>query len=71
MDIREYSDLVLDAVGCDDSIVTYEEAEPFTTKIKTIDFSKSIRDLNHNPQVKPKEGIKRTVDWMKWYYRLE
>lgn len=71
MDIKEYSDLVLDAVGCDDTLVTYEEAEPFTTKIKTIDFSKSIRDLKHDPKVKPKEGIQKTVDWMKWYYRLE
>ena len=71
MDIKEYSDLVLDAVGCDDSLVTYEEAEPFTTKIKTIDFSKSIKDLKHDPKVKPKEGIQKTVDWMKWYYRLE
>lgn len=71
MDIKEYSDLVLDAVGCDDSLVTYEEAEPFTTKIKTIDFSKSIRDLKHDPKIKPKEGIQKTVDWMKWYYRLE
>ena len=71
MDIKDYSDLVLDAVGCDDSLVTYEEAEPFTTKIKTIDFSKSIRDLKHDPKVKPKEGIQKTVDWMKWYYRLD
>lgn len=71
MDIKDYSDLVLDAVGCDDSLVTYEEAEPFTTKVKTIDFSKSIRDLKHNPKVKPKEGIQKTVDWMKWYYRLD
>ncbi len=71
MDIKDYSDLVLDAVGCDDSLITYEEAEPFTTKIKTIDFSKSIRDLKHDPKVKPKEGIQKTVDWMKWYYRLE
>ena len=70
MDIKDYSDLVLDAVGCDDSLVTYEEAEPFTTKVKTIDFSKSIRDLKHDPKVKPKEGIQKTVDWMKWYYRL-
>ncbi len=71
MDIKDYSDLVLDAVGCDDSLVTYEEAEPFTTKVKTIDFSKSIRDLKHDPKVKPKEGIQKTVDWMKWYYRLD
>ena len=71
MDIKDYSDLGLDAGGCDDSLVTYEEAEPFTTKVKTIDFSKSIRDLKHDPKVKPKEGIQKTVDWMKWYYRLD
>jgi dTDP-glucose 4,6-dehydratase len=71
MDIKDYSDLVLKATGRDDSLVTYEEAEAFTTKVKTIDFSKSIRDLKHDPKVKPEEGIKKTAEWMKWYYRLE
>ena len=70
MDIKDYSDLVLKAVGKDDSIVTYKEAEPFTTKVKHIDFSKAIKDLKHDPKVPPKEGIKRTVEWMKWYYRV-
>lgn len=70
MDIKEYSDLVLKTVGIDDSIVTYKEAEAFTTKVKTIDFSKAIRDLNHNPVVNPEEGIRRTVEWMKWFYRI-
>ena len=70
-DIKEYSDLILDAVGIDDSIVTYKEAEAFTTKVKTIDFSKAIKDLKHNPKVNPEEGIKKTVKWMKYYYRLE
>jgi len=69
-DIKEYSDLILQAVGCDDSLVTYEEAEPFTTKVKTMDFSKAVRDLKHNPKVAPKEGIKRTVLWMKDFYRV-
>ena len=69
-DIREYSDMVLNAVGHDDSIVTYKEAEAFTTKIKTIDFSKAIKDLKHDPQVPPEDGIKKTVEWMKWYYRI-
>ena len=71
MTIEEYSDLVLEAVGIDDSLVTYTPAEEFTTKVKTIDFSKAIRDLKHDPKVSPKEGIKRTVEWMKWYYRIE
>ena len=69
-EIKEYSDLVLKAVGRDDILVTYKEAEPFTTKIKTMDFSKSIRDLKHDPKVPPEEGIKKTVEWMKWYYRV-
>lgn len=70
MDIKKYSDLILNAVGKDDSLVTYEESEPFTTKIKTMDFSKAVRDLKHDPKISPEEGIKRTVEWMKWYYRF-
>jgi len=71
MDIKRYSDLILKEVGIADSLVTYKEAEPYTTKIKTMDFTKSIRDLKHDPKVPPAEGIKRTVAWMKGYYRME
>jgi len=70
MSIEEYSNLVLKAVGRDSSLVTYKESEPFTTKVKHMDFSKAIRDLKHDPQVPPEEGIRRTVEWMKWYYRI-
>jgi dTDP-glucose 4,6-dehydratase len=70
MDIREYSDLILETTGAGKSIVTYKQAEPFTTKVKKMDFSKAVKDLNHNPQVAPREGIKRTVEWMKWFYRI-
>ena len=48
-DIKEYSDLVLEATDKDDSLVTYEEAEDYTTQAKTMDFSKAIKDLKHNP----------------------
>jgi dTDP-glucose 4,6-dehydratase len=71
MEIKEYSDLILKAVGRDDSLVTYEEAEPFTTKVKHMDFSKAERDLKHHPRVTPKEGIGRTVAWMKEHYRIK
>jgi len=67
--IKEYSDLVLAAVGRNDSIVTYIETEPFTTGVKRIDCSKAVRDLKHDPKIPPEEGIRRTVEWMKWYYR--
>jgi len=70
-DIKEYSDLVLKACGKDDSFVSYKDVEPHTTKVKKMDFSKAIRDLHHNPKVPPNEGIKKTVEWMKWYYRIQ
>jgi dTDP-glucose 4,6-dehydratase len=68
-DIKAYSDLVLKTVGVEDSIVSYKDAEPFTTKRKPVDCSKAIRDLKHDPKVSPEEGIRRTVEWMKREYR--
>ena len=60
----------METVGRDDSIVTYEEDEQFTTKVKQMDFlnSKAVRDLGHDPKVTPEEGIRRTVEWMKSIY---
>jgi len=69
-DIKEYSDIVLNAIGKDRKLVTYKEAEPFTTKVKHMDFTKAVRDLKHSPKVTPEEGIKRTVEWMRWHYRI-
>tara|TARA_Y100000590_G_C15733151_1_gene1017738 strand:- start:741 stop:1688 length:948 start_codon:yes stop_codon:yes gene_type:complete len=70
-DIKEYSDIVLRVTGRDDSLVDYKEAEAFTTRIKTVDFSKAIKDLDHNPVIDPEEGIKRTTEWMKKTYSLK
>src|SRR6267143_1141712 len=69
-DIKAYSDLVLKIVGRDDSLVTYKDAEPFTTKTKPVDSSKAIRDLKHNPTITPEEGITQTVEWMKHQYGM-
>jgi len=67
-DIKAYSDLILKIAGRDDSLVSYQEAEPFTTKAKPVDCSKAIRDLKHDPKVPPEEGIRRTVEWMTRQY---
>ena len=69
-DIKEYSDIVLKVTGKNESLVQYREVEAFTTKIKTVDFSKAIKDLDHNPVVDPEEGIHRTAKWMKSAYHL-
>jgi dTDP-glucose 4,6-dehydratase len=70
-DIKSISDLILGHLGLDDSKVIYKEGEPFTTRVKTIDSSKAVRDLKHDPQVPVEVGIPRTIDWMKWYYRID
>ena len=67
-EIKYISDLVLKCVGRDDSIVTYKEAEPVTTKVKIPDSTKAKRDLGWRPKVRPEEGIPRTVDWFKKIY---
>jgi len=53
--------LSFQAIDRNDSIVTYKEAEPFTTKAKTMDFSIAERDLKYNPKITLKEGIGQTV----------
>jgi dTDP-glucose 4,6-dehydratase len=67
-DIKQVSDLVLNFLDKDDSLVTYKEAEPFTTRTKRVDFSKIRRDLNHSPQVSLEEGIAKYIKWMKTVY---
>jgi dTDP-glucose 4,6-dehydratase len=69
-DIRRISDLILEAVGIDDSKVVYKKSEPFTTKVKHMDFSKAEKDLKHDPKTPPEEGIQRTVEWFRKAYEL-
>jgi len=67
-DIKYLSDLTLRCLGMDDRLVTYKEAEPFTTRVKILDFSKARRDLNHDPKVPIEEGIPRYIQWVKETY---
>jgi len=67
-EIKYISDLILNYLGTDDSLVTYKEAEPFTTKVKTPDSTKAKRDLGFKITVEPEEGIPRTIEWFKKVY---
>jgi dTDP-glucose 4,6-dehydratase len=64
-DIKYVSDLILKCLKIDDSKVTYKKAEPFTTQVKHMDFSKIRRDLKHDPRVPLEEGIPLTIAWTK------
>lgn len=67
-DIKTVSDLVLNALGKDERLVTYKAAEPFTTRDKKIDVTRAERDLRHCPQVSLAAGLARTLAWMREYY---
>jgi dTDP-glucose 4,6-dehydratase len=70
-EIKYVSDLILQCLDKDDSKVSYKEAEPFTTRVKTPDSSKAKRDLGFKLTVSAEEGIPRTVEWFKKVYGNE
>jgi len=67
-EIKYISDLILNYLGKDDSLVTYKEAEPFTTKVKIPDSTKAKKDLGFKITVEPEEGIPKTIEWFKRVY---
>ena len=69
-DIKYISDLILKTLGKDDSRVSYKPAEPFTTRVKHMDFSKIRRDLKHDPKTPIEEGVPLTIAWMKKAYNI-
>jgi len=70
-EIKYISDLILKYLGKDDSKVTYKPEEPFTTKVKTPDSRKAMRDLGFKITVEPEEGIPRTIEWFKKIYSFK
>jgi len=67
-EIKHVSDRILKALGKDDRLVSYKDAEPFTTRDKKGDYSKALRDLKHNCVTSLDEGLQNTVEWMRSEY---
>ncbi|MDX6587871.1 MAG: dTDP-glucose 4,6-dehydratase [Solirubrobacterales bacterium] len=67
-DMKEVNDMILAALGLDDSHVTYQDSEPLTTKDKIVDVTRAEADLRHAPEVTLETGIPLTVDWMQGVY---
>jgi len=67
-DMKTASDIILDYLHLDDSLVEYREAEMATTVDKIVDATKSIIDLGHIATVDLKDGIRRTIEWQKGVY---
>ncbi|HTG86647.1 MAG TPA: NAD(P)-dependent oxidoreductase [Pyrinomonadaceae bacterium] len=68
--IEELSDVVLQVTGASRALVHHQESEILTTKLKQVDTSKSVRDLNHKNSYSLEEGMRLTADWMRRVYQV-
>ena len=69
--MKRVSDIILNYLGKDDSLVEYGDVEQATTLEKKVDISKAIRDLGHQSSVALEEGIPRTICWQKEVFGCE
>lgn len=66
--IEELAEVVLRIIGADHSLVEYRESEILTTKIKRLDITKAIHDLDHRNTYSLEQGMALTADWMRKVY---
>jgi len=69
--IEELVRLILEATGANPELVNYcNNLEILTTKDKFVSAEKARKDLNHLDSVSLEQGVKKTVEWMRSYYKI-
>lgn len=68
--IEELADLIVKHTGADPSLVKTSQSEKRTTKIKIVDNSKAVKDLDFKTTVCLEQGVMNTVNWMREYYSV-
>ena len=69
-DIETLADIIWKYTKAPISLIEYKESEMLTTKLKKVDIELSVKELKHKQTIPLEEGVKKTIDWMKEYYRL-
>lgn len=69
--IEMLADTIWEITGADKKLIEYKDSEILTTKSKKIDVSKAIRDLNYKSNTNLKDGIRKTIIWMREYYGVK
>ena len=67
-DMKRVSNIILNYLGKDDSLVEYGDPEDSTTLETKVDTAKAVRDLKHQITISLEEGIARTIEWQKKVY---
>lgn len=66
--VKELSDLILEKIGRDDSIVRYLPEDKHNVQNKRPDIAKAQQAFGHDPRIVLEEGVPKTIDWMKAVY---
>lgn len=70
MSLLELLDVLEDLTGRR-SKITFDDWRPSDQKVYISDITKTKRELNWNPEINPKEGVKRLVKWVESYGGLD
>ena len=69
-DMETLAKIIWDYTKADPALITYADSEVLTTRSKKVDVSKAIADLDHKITVSLDDGVKKTIDWMRDFYKL-
>jgi dTDP-glucose 4,6-dehydratase len=69
-DIETLAEIIWDYTKASKELIEYRESEKLTTKIKKVNNELSIKELDHKETISLEEGVKRTIDWMRNYYKI-
>ncbi|MEW6718197.1 MAG: NAD(P)-dependent oxidoreductase [Chloroflexota bacterium] len=68
--IEDLAEIVIKVTDANPTLIQYAGSEMLTTRVKRVDISKSIRDLDHKNSYTLEEGMRLTTEWMKSVYRV-
>jgi dTDP-glucose 4,6-dehydratase len=70
-DIETLANIIWNYTKAPAALIEYKESEMLTTKLKKVNIDLSIKELGHIQTISLEQGVKKTIDWMKEYYRLD
>ena len=69
--IETLADIIWDYTKASKELISYEESEFLTTKVKKVDIELSLKELDHRATISLEEGVKSTIEWMRVYYNIK
>jgi dTDP-glucose 4,6-dehydratase len=69
-DIETLAGIIWDYSKASKDLLEYKESEMLTTKTKKVNNELSIKELDHKETISLEDGVERTIDWMRHYYRI-